>query len=69
MERVLYIRAIRNPAYGYVQGINDLLIPFIAVFFSERLAGSLGEDWEAASLSSEQLAEVSFCFMRRLLVL
>jgi hypothetical protein len=34
MERVLYIWSIRHPASGYVQGINDLLTPFLVVFLS-----------------------------------
>ncbi|KAL7688761.1 putative Rab-GTPase-TBC domain-containing protein [Plasmopara halstedii] len=34
MERVLYIWAIRHPASGYVQGINDLMTPFLVVFLS-----------------------------------
>lgn len=34
MERVLYTWAIRHPASGYVQGINDLLTPFLVVFLS-----------------------------------
>jgi len=37
-ERVLYIWAIRHPASGYVQGINDLVTPFFVVFLSEYLA-------------------------------
>ena len=32
VERVLYIWAIRHPASGYVQGINDLVTPFLMVF-------------------------------------
>jgi hypothetical protein len=35
LERVLYIWAIRHPASGYVQGINDLLTPFFQVFLQE----------------------------------
>jgi hypothetical protein len=35
LTRVLYIWALHHPASGYVQGINDLLTPFIAVFLSE----------------------------------
>uniref|UniRef100_A0A6B2L7D3 Rab-GAP TBC domain-containing protein n=1 Tax=Arcella intermedia TaxID=1963864 RepID=A0A6B2L7D3_9EUKA len=31
-ERILYLWAIRHPASGYVQGINDLVTPFYAVF-------------------------------------
>ncbi|KAL7076307.1 hypothetical protein ACQ4LE_004210 [Meloidogyne hapla] len=34
-ERILYIWAIRHPASGYVQGINDLVTPFFIVFLSE----------------------------------
>ncbi|CAF5217537.1 unnamed protein product, partial [Rotaria magnacalcarata] len=34
-ERILFIWAIRHPASGYVQGINDLLLPFFAVFLAE----------------------------------
>ena len=33
-ERILYIWAIRHPASGYVQGINDLVTPFFVVFLS-----------------------------------
>lgn len=32
MKRVLYVLAIRNPASGYVQGINELCAPFVLVF-------------------------------------
>eukprot|EP00607_Mallomonas_marina_P008703 CAMPEP_0182423696 /NCGR_PEP_ID=MMETSP1167-20130531/9767_1 /TAXON_ID=2988 /ORGANISM="Mallomonas Sp, Strain CCMP3275" /LENGTH=311 /DNA_ID=CAMNT_0024602899 /DNA_START=131 /DNA_END=1063 /DNA_ORIENTATION=+ len=31
MERILYIWAIRHPASGYVQGMNDLLTPMFLV--------------------------------------
>ena len=34
-ERILFIWAIRHPASGYVQGINDLITPFFVVFLSE----------------------------------
>ena len=34
LERVLYVWAMRHPASGYVQGINDLATPFYAVFLS-----------------------------------
>lgn len=36
-ERVLFIWAIRHPASGYVQGINDLVTPFFIVFLQEQL--------------------------------
>eukprot|EP01012_Entosiphon_sulcatum_P026981 TRINITY_DN32504_c0_g1_i1.p1 TRINITY_DN32504_c0_g1~~TRINITY_DN32504_c0_g1_i1.p1 ORF type:complete len:361 (+),score=33.23 TRINITY_DN32504_c0_g1_i1:43-1125(+) len=32
LERVLYVWSIRHPASGYVQGINDLVTPFLLVF-------------------------------------
>ncbi|XP_063099859.1 TBC1 domain family member 22A isoform X3 [Cavia porcellus] len=34
-ERILFIWAIRHPASGYVQGINDLVTPFFVVFICE----------------------------------
>lgn len=34
LERILYVWAIRHPASGYVQGINDLVTPFWQVFLS-----------------------------------
>jgi len=36
-ERVLYIWAIRHPASGYVQGLNDLITPLFVVFLTEYL--------------------------------
>ncbi|KAL4901946.1 hypothetical protein BDW74DRAFT_68615 [Aspergillus multicolor] len=32
LERILYVWAIRHPASGYVQGINDLVTPLFQVF-------------------------------------
>ncbi|WFD44311.1 GTPase-activating protein [Malassezia psittaci] len=34
LERLLYVWAVRHPASGYVQGINDLATPFFQVFLS-----------------------------------
>lgn len=36
-ERILFIWAIRHPASGYVQGINDLVTPFFIVFLQESV--------------------------------
>ena len=36
-ERILFIWAIRHPASGYVQGINDLVTPFFVVFVYEYI--------------------------------
>ena len=33
LTRVLYIWSLRHPASGYVQGFNDLCIPFFIVYF------------------------------------
>ncbi|XP_031561928.1 TBC1 domain family member 22B-like isoform X2 [Actinia tenebrosa] len=40
-ERILYIWAIRHPASGYVQGMNDLVTPFFVVFLSAYVDGDL----------------------------
>lgn len=40
-ERILFIWAIRHPASGYVQGINDLVTPFFIVFLQEALKSGL----------------------------
>jgi TBC1 domain family member 2 len=38
LERILYVWAVRHPASGYVQGINDLVTPFWQVFLSTYIA-------------------------------
>lgn len=40
LERILYAWAIRHPASGYVQGINDLVTPFFQVFLSSYIGPS-----------------------------
>jgi TBC1 domain family member 2 len=37
LERILYVWAIRHPASGYVQGINDLATPFWQVFLGSYI--------------------------------
>uniref|UniRef100_A0A060T6Z5 ARAD1C17578p n=1 Tax=Blastobotrys adeninivorans TaxID=409370 RepID=A0A060T6Z5_BLAAD len=39
LERILYLWAIRHPASGYVQGINDLVTPFFQTFLSAYIDG------------------------------
>ncbi|XP_077453686.1 TBC1 domain family member 22B isoform X1 [Stigmatopora argus] len=51
-ERILFIWAIRHPASGYVQGINDLVTPFFVVFLSEFVMEDM-ENFEVAALSLE----------------
>lgn len=40
LERILYLWAIRHPASGYVQGINDLVTPFWQVFLGQYITDS-----------------------------
>ncbi|XP_057598515.1 TBC1 domain family member 22A isoform X3 [Hippopotamus amphibius kiboko] len=47
-ERILFIWAIRHPASGYVQGINDLVTPFFVVFICEHIDD---EDVDTADVS------------------
>ncbi|ODV85015.1 hypothetical protein CANARDRAFT_199783, partial [[Candida] arabinofermentans NRRL YB-2248] len=37
LEKILYLWAIRHPASGYVQGINDLCTPFYQIFLNHYL--------------------------------
>eukprot|EP01064_Diplonema_japonicum_P015845 TRINITY_DN2377_c6_g1_i1.p1 TRINITY_DN2377_c6_g1~~TRINITY_DN2377_c6_g1_i1.p1 ORF type:complete len:448 (+),score=78.12 TRINITY_DN2377_c6_g1_i1:42-1385(+) len=37
MERVLFMWSLRHPAAGYVQGMNDLLTPFLLAFMSSAI--------------------------------
>ncbi|CAF0875800.1 unnamed protein product [Rotaria sp. Silwood1] len=50
-ERILFIWAIRHPASGYVQGINDLVTPFFVVFLSEFIENDVEiENFDISSL-------------------
>ncbi|KAL6906668.1 GTPase-activating protein [Trichoderma evansii] len=40
LERILYVWAVRHPASGYVQGINDLVTPFWEVFLGLYMTDS-----------------------------
>ena len=40
LERILYVWALRHPASGYVQGINDLATPFWQVFLAVYITDS-----------------------------
>ncbi|CAE1321147.1 TBC1D22 [Acanthosepion pharaonis] len=55
-ERILYIWAIRHPASGYVQGINDLVTPFFVVFLSEYIDNDIEvENCDLSELPVETL--------------
>lgn len=49
LERILYVWAIRHPASGYVQGINDLVTPFFQVFLGSYI-DSDPEEYDVAAL-------------------
>lgn len=57
LERILYTWAIRHPASGYVQGINDLVTPFLVVFLSEHLEGNINT-WSSLDLSEDKIADI-----------
>ncbi|GAA0144321.1 GTPase-activating protein [Lithospermum erythrorhizon] len=57
LERILYTWAIRHPASGYVQGINDLATPFLVVFLSEYLEGNV-DGWSVADLPPSTISDV-----------
>ena len=54
---VTFCRAVRHPASGYVQGINDLLTPFLTVFLSERFDCPM-ESWSLEKLSEDDLLDI-----------
>ncbi|KAI0696694.1 rab-GTPase-TBC domain-containing protein [Cytidiella melzeri] len=69
LERILYVWAIRHPASGYVQGINDLVTPFYQVFLSAYI-DSDPEEFDPAKLPTEALNAVeadSFWCLSRIL--
>lgn len=50
--RVLFIWGMRHPGSGYVQGINDLLIPFLVVFLKDEGGYSIAADVEKIPLKT-----------------
>ncbi|KAI0665916.1 RabGAP/TBC [Trametes maxima] len=69
LERILYVWAIRHPASGYVQGINDLATPFFQVFLSAYI-DSDPEDFDTAlltdSIRTAVEADTFWCLSRLL---
>uniref|UniRef100_A0A8C9T912 TBC1 domain family, member 22a n=1 Tax=Scleropages formosus TaxID=113540 RepID=A0A8C9T912_SCLFO len=68
-ERILFIWAIRHPASGYVQGINDLVTPFFVVFVFEYIEEEV-ENFDVSSLQEDALRNIeadSFWCMSKLL--
>lgn len=49
----------RHPASGYVQGINDLVTPFLAVFLGGHFTREQPmAHWDIASIAEETMLEV-----------
>jgi hypothetical protein len=67
-ERILYIWALRHPGSGYVQGINDLVTPFFAVFMSPYVDDIEKCDISAVAESSrtEVEADIYWCMTKLL---
>lgn len=56
-ERMLFSFHILHPGSGYVQGMNDLFVPFFGVFLSAHCVGDF-EDCVLADIDPAKLAEV-----------
>ncbi|EEP76088.1 TBC1 domain family member 22A [Uncinocarpus reesii 1704] len=71
LERILYVWAIRHPASGYVQGINDLVTPFWQVFLSSYVTNfDIEEGMDPGQLPKQVLNAVeadSFWCLTKLL--
>ncbi|KAM0107227.1 GTPase-activating protein [Aspergillus fumigatus] len=71
LERILYVWAIRHPASGYVQGINDLVTPFWQVFLGMYMTDlNVEEDMDPGQLPRSVLDAVeadSFWCLTKLL--
>lgn len=68
--RILYIWAIRHPGSGYVQGINDLAMPFFIVFLTPYLHEQELGTFDIDSLSNTDVAYIeadSFWCLSKLL--
>ena len=69
LKRLLYIWANRRPACGYVQGINDLCIPFIVTFLNDHFPDQVAElnmDEVEPVILDEVEADTYYCISRLL---
>ena len=69
LEKILYLWAIRHPASGYVQGINDLVTPFFQVFLAHYLASDVDvNEFDPQCMPKELLnvieADTYWCFTK-----
>lgn len=52
LERLLFVRAVRSSAAGYVQGLGDVAVPFVCVFLSEAACAGIPPHQWAQSLAT-----------------
>ncbi|KAH7826633.1 Tre-2/Bub2/Cdc16 (TBC) D family protein [Monocercomonoides exilis] len=68
LERILFVWSIRHPAAGYVQGINDLLVPLLAVFLRSYFGVDDVKCYVLSELSESSLRDVEadayWCYTR-----
>jgi len=57
LERILYLWSIRHPASGYVQGINDLVTPFFAVFLQPFIKDPIDQLSDISQVSEDILRD------------
>jgi len=57
LSRALYIWALRHTATGYVQGINDLITPFVYIFLDEHLQQHFSLSLENFEISRQIIRE------------
>mmetsp|Transcript_11965 Transcript_11965/g.51343 ORF Transcript_11965/g.51343 Transcript_11965/m.51343 type:complete len:371 (+) Transcript_11965:120-1232(+) len=62
IERILYVRSIRNPGTSYVQGMNDLVIPFMSVFLSDFCSEETDRLDKTASSCNELFDAEADCY-------
>ncbi|ELR17436.1 RabGAP/TBC domain containing protein [Acanthamoeba castellanii str. Neff] len=58
LVRVLYLWAIRHPASSYVQGINELIIPFFVVFLSTAVGKEDVEELDFGTVPADVVSMV-----------
>ena len=67
--RILYVRAVTHPSSGYVQGLNDVVTPFLYTFLSRLFTGDM-ETWDVDSIPDDKLIDIEgdcyWCFCKLL---
>eukprot|EP01125_Pyxidicula_operculata_P005857 TRINITY_DN2047_c0_g3_i2.p1 TRINITY_DN2047_c0_g3~~TRINITY_DN2047_c0_g3_i2.p1 ORF type:complete len:288 (+),score=53.83 TRINITY_DN2047_c0_g3_i2:570-1433(+) len=56
--RILYVWAIRHPASGYVQGINDLVTPFFSAFIEPYLSTDISNLRDLSSVPEDVIQSI-----------